>query len=537
MPEEPLDNPVPAGGVEPRHPLSAEKPTIKILLYTDTPNVFTLAFDMKFSLAPMVEHLMGHAPAFADLCIRWVSRYPAGSSQPVKKINDVLDEELCGTKKPFDQIWFFGFATVSRAKFSLGLVPGGPDSDLDDKEVSALVNWMSAVKNMGGGVLMLGDHSEEIRRKRLDGSEEVRRKRPGGNKNKLCPDDKTCETFFGLGRALGRCVPRARRLRVWEGGPRRDVDNHDTVGMLPSLETDRRPQELMLKRFDEKGEPAQSGWPHPLFFYRQGSWIEFFPDHGHEGAVVAPVIAPDDDEWPKGACVRPLPREVACGVNKRNLEIINLVVAYDGDVAEVGRVVAGSTWHHFVSMNLINLRHPAPTGSAADQIGQYYGNLAVWLSPRATRREMASAMFWWLASHARMLEEVGGDALDIGRTAYSLLLREALPCEIHELLLAAAPDRVRGKYETLYFPEDSSVLSELPSKELILGCVIDAYHREMIKLEDADGPLKLLGITQLTDAGFETAFQRRWEQLARVESAARKLVKSTRKAKGDRHAG
>jgi hypothetical protein len=513
MSEEALKDSVPAGDGEPRHHLCADKPTIKILLYTDAPNVFTLE-DTKFhGLALMLEHLRGHAPTFADVCIRWVSRYPTGNPQDVKKINVVLQEELCETEKAFDEIWFFGLHQGSKQRFSLGLLPGGPDSDLDEREVSALADWMSASANPGGGVLMTGDHSEEHSTEAFF-----------TNRNELCPDSPAAETFFGLGRALGRRVPRAGRLRIWEGGPtKRPLDSHNTI-QSAGLQGDPHPQELLLKWFDEKGRPSQSGQPHPLFFYKHGSRIEVFPDHQHEGAVVVPKIDPKDKEWPKGNCLRPLPLAVACGVNKRNCEIINLVAAYNGDPANVGRIVADSTWHHYVSMNLVSFTHPAPVNSPGDQIGQYYGNLSVWLSPRSKRREMAEAMFWWLATHPMMLEEVRGDSLSVGRAAYTILLPVASPCEIHELLLAIVPDRICEKFETLYFPEKDFVLSELPSKELIIGSVLKEYYKEMVKLETSDGPHELRTVAQVTDSGFEAALKSQREQIALTASAAKELA-------------
>lgn len=514
MLEEHISATVSVASAEPRHHLSAETPTIKILLYTDAGDVFTLDDPVFHGLDLMLQHLRGHAPAFADLCIKWVSRYPVNDPQKVEKIDKVLKDELTSKqKKAFDEIWFFGLHQGSKRKFSAGIIPGGPDSDLDENEVSALFDWMCARENPGGGVLMLGDHSEELPADALVESEKA-----------LCTEAPPNEKFFGKGRALGHCVPRARRLRIWEGGPTNDpLDSYNTI-QGGGLQGDPQPQQLFLKMFDERGRPSSAGYPHPLFFYRQGSFIEVFPDHQHEGAVVVPEIDPKDDEWPEGDFLRPLPREVACGINKRNWKIINIVAAYNGDPAKVGRIVADSTWHHYISMNLTGLKFPAPVNSAADQIGQYYGNLAVWLAPRAMRREMAEAMLWWLANHPLMREEVRGNEFNIGRAAYPILSAVASPCEIHELLLALIPDRIRDKFETLYFPERGFALSELPSKELLIGCVLHGYYQEMIKVETSDNPHELLTIAQITDSGVKSALRNQRDQLARTHSAALELA-------------
>ena len=74
---------------------------------------------------------------------------------------------------------------------------------------------------------------------------------------------------------------------------------------------------------------------------------------------------------------------------------------------------------------------------AADQIGQFFSNLVVWLALLATRRAMARSMFIWLATHPLMMEEISSGPLDIGNLSLQLLRQVASDCEIHELLVAA----------------------------------------------------------------------------------------------------
>ena len=60
------------------------------------------------------------------------------------------------------------------------------------------------------------------------------------------------------------------------------------------------------------------------------------------------------------------------------------ICAYDGQPANVGRVVTDATWHHFVNIN-IKPGMSALTGRNLADIKQYYANLATWLMPKEAR--------------------------------------------------------------------------------------------------------------------------------------------------------
>jgi hypothetical protein len=68
------------------------------------------------------------------------------------------------------------------------------------------------------------------------------------------------------------------------------------------------------------------------------------------------------------------------------------ICAYDGQLANVGRVVTDATWHHFVNVNISRSAPPAPadraglTGTNLQQVKQYFVNLATWLMPVNVRR-------------------------------------------------------------------------------------------------------------------------------------------------------
>jgi hypothetical protein len=58
-----------------------KKPTIKILLYTDAPTEVVRAPVGRFGLGRMIQQLEAHAPAFADVSVKWAGRYSPGSNE------------------------------------------------------------------------------------------------------------------------------------------------------------------------------------------------------------------------------------------------------------------------------------------------------------------------------------------------------------------------------------------------------------------------------------------------------------------------
>lgn len=510
MPSDRLADSDTADTTEFRHGLDAEIPTIKILLYADDPDDVTESSGKRqpLSLGLMLARLHAHEPASAHLDTRFVSRYKLGNPKFINKIDQVLERES------FDQIWFFGLNQINLKNFST-VFEGGPENELDAAEVSALREWMQVDEASGFpgvGVLMTGDHSNQ---------------RPGNaadNLNPPCPDTGAKAQFLGLGRAIGRCVPRAGQLRKWEGEPTsRPGERHNTVAN-PGEEFDGIAQCLILRNVNEVGEPDSQGEPHPLFFYRSGQFITAFPDHTHEGSLDRPETF-DPKIWPPSLNQgpQPLPHVVAYGINQRTSDRIDLIAAYHGDRAGVGRIVADSTWHHYFNFNLRGLPHPAPEGSAADQIGQFYANLAVWLSPPSKRRKMAHAIFWELAKYTMRLERRSDDPepeFTSGNAAYGVLSQVASPCEVNELLHAVIPER----YGALKFSEGSMVLSDIPSRELLLGSIICSYHDEMLRADNADESYEPLGIDKVIAFGFKRAFEKHVQVLGQKTESASKFL-------------
>ncbi len=435
--------------------LSAKKPTIKILLYTDDPQISKSSESSEFlGLGSMIERMQQHAPAFARLETQWVNRNSSGHAD--NKINDVL------AKETFDQIWFFGLHQANVDRFSLGAFRGGLNSELDAAEVAALQKWMSTEDgSQGGGILMTGDHANPSPPRLVPSPDSP------------CGDTSTGAEFLGLGRAIGRCVPRAGMLRKWEGPPtRRAIDNLSTIAGS-GFQLDRTPQELDLQNVNLDGDPDPNGQPHPLFFYKPGQPIKSFPDHGHEGAVILPD-ALDAAVWPSGPKGQTRPHVVAFGKDTRRDERLNIIATYNGDLTGVGRIVADSTWHHYTNLNLRGFLKSEPV---SDQIGQFYANLAIWLAPRSKRSQMARAMCWELARYTLLLEQQA-DTKSLSDIANSVLLGVASPCEIHELL-QVLPPMAHGGLPS----EDLAGDSDQPPQELSLGGLLEAYHDVMIQAE------------------------------------------------------
>jgi hypothetical protein len=366
-------------------------------------------------------------------------------------------------RESFDEIWFFGAHQAN--------TPGEPQSELDANEVAALTQWMkgnAADGSEGGGVLMTGDHANPLPLNLVAN--------PGGP----CGAVSAGEGFLGLGRAIGHCVPRAGSLRSWEGPPTfRSTDSFSTLAGF-GFQMDRTPQELFLENVNLDGDPDPAGAPHPLFFYKQDEFIRVFPDHAHEGAVVTPEVL--DASWPSGANGQTQPHVVARSRDRRNGNVLNAVATYNGDLAGVGRIVADSTWHHYTNLNLLGFPHPAPEGSAADQIGQFYANLAVWLAPRRKRLQMALAMSWQVARYT-FTQEPGGDIDTISLAAQSLLRRSTSPCEAHELTQVLLPEQHTAFAE--FAAETDFDFQQM--RELFMGNVIDLYHVAMREEQEQRG--------------------------------------------------
>jgi len=340
--------------------------------------------------------------------VRSINRHRDLVTGEIVKGANKLTKELLDQ---FDEIWFFGFLQTNTLETA--------ENELGNDEVFNLRVWMDA----GGGVFVTGDHASPDPR--------------------FAPEDprnKDHQTYLGLGRALGHRIPRAGRLRAWEGPPTADVssmdlerrDNYNTlVGNVKdlddavSLQTDAIGQELIL--------PGKI--PHRLFWLylnpdKSITPITKFPDHMHEGKLLIPD--PLDGDWPT---TERKPTIVARGRDNRPFEekrTYPLVIAYDGHVVlgstssiTLGRIVADSSFHHYVNTNLVGFERDVcgnpPVASTLDQIAQYFANLALWLAPQQVHDQVKQGLIHLLGNHPQILEVRGNNIFSLGRTALAIL--------------------------------------------------------------------------------------------------------------------
>lgn len=256
-----------------------------------------------------------------------------------------------------------------------------------------------------------------------------------------------------LGAAMGMDIPRVRAMRYWRQSQTPSASGSDrlTTNLAGSDDiyqfgdqSDEFPQRLYVNYRTTAGGVGNA---HPLLQVPGASparAIEVFPDHPHEGECVVPTDLttklPDTvtDEWPlqTGGGSRVVPEAVALTMSHGNAfpgkqavvpRAFIATCAYNGHLANVGRVVTDATWHHFVNVNLVGDLPTLPpgrqglTGRNLSDVRQYYQNLATWLMPKNVRR--CRRFPWLLREMMRfpLFEELQPVALD---SISSLRLRE-----------------------------------------------------------------------------------------------------------------
>jgi hypothetical protein len=219
-----------------------------------------------------------------------------------------------------------------------------------------------------------------------------------------------------LGAAMCKDIPRVRNMRRWVGKDGVDVPSasgkdrittnlpgrSDVAGSNDVYEIvdqqDQFPQRLFVNYLTVAGG---DGAAHPVLQIPAANRaIEVFPDHPHEGECIIPtdlttkLADGSTDEWPADpAGNRILPEMVALTMSHGNgadgkapvvPRAFIAIAAYDGQLANVGRVITDATWHHFVNIN-IKPGFSQIGGRDLIDIHQYYRNLATWLMPKSFR--------------------------------------------------------------------------------------------------------------------------------------------------------
>ena len=318
----------------------------------------------------------------------------------------------------YHEVMLFGIAVTFPGRGNDANGNPYPADRLADTELGALTEFM----NDGRGLFATGDHG-------------------------------------ALGRFLCHAVPRARNMRLWDNtnpsndlnevsmnGPRRNDTNR--VGTSPGFQfadqSDTTPQPIQPRIYSRQLAFIRFTFPHPLLCGRNGV-IKVMPDHPHEGECIEPSDVdldldfggPLGPEYPPaaGGGARPLPEVISTnsvlagnnsgGKDPTESHTFGGISAYDGHLANVGRVVTDATWHHFVNVNLIGdltlpagdpkSRHfPGGGGFLASAAGQahleeirnYYRNLGVWLAPTDRITCMNARLAWHLLWSHRVMEAV-----------------------------------------------------------------------------------------------------------------------------------
>ena len=159
--------------------------------------------------------------------------------------------------------------------------------------------------------------------------------------------------------------------------------------------------------------------------------------------------------------------------------------AYDGFPSKAGRIVADSSFHHFLDINLRNLSCRDASGlpvigSDLDQIAHFYGNLALWLPPPKKRIDMKLDLLLRLAKHPDVIEVMGNSLLTTGKTANAVLRTAVGKGKLHTFLGTSAHEgsHVLDEVFSLIFLGESSklpVVFERP--DVFLGAAIDICHK------------------------------------------------------------
>lgn len=351
----------------------------------------------------------------------------------------------------YDEVWLFGISPNTNFPVDVASITASPLCPTQ-ADLVALTRWMSA----GGGVLAMGDHAS-------------------------------------LGANLCAKIPRVWTMRRWtqEDGapPRIGPERLDTNRpMRPSqdpavlnppeeivfaAQSDDVPQAIEVRRYHRLSVLGSSGWrPHPILCGGSLGVIDVLPDHPHEGwinersdiALDAKVqfsvpAGVEDDEYPTVGGVQPRPQVIAWGHTLADpphdhekgdspAKRFGVIGAYDGHGIALGRVVADSTWHHWMSINLSGTYEPStdddPSTPAIDplvglleaggadlaKILTYYRNVAVWLAPKAKQRRMLAYLAFWAAISTRTFEEWRPDTplLVLGKEGRDVLGRATSDC-------------------------------------------------------------------------------------------------------------
>jgi hypothetical protein len=417
----------------------------------------------------------------------------------------------------YDEIWLFG---------ALGF-----PNTLSAVELTAIHAFM----DNGGGVLVTGDHED-------------------------------------LGAGLASGIKRAGKMRRWnpsDPDPTKRApsatgfDRNDTLraGADATVEfddqSDQFPQTLRLRWYPLFNFYAltRRARPHQVMCGRTGP-IRLFPDHMHEGQIYVPPVL-DPAEWPTTGGYRPGPEIIAWGRDlgtgsdgsATDSEEFGVVGAYNGHDASVGRIVADSTWHHWLDINLrgepfntdpldpksMGFHWPAADPAVLSGIQDYFRNVAVWLAPPALQSCMRNALWWgaiWLDPLVMIRPKA--DLLLLGEVAIDALGKYAPQCAVRYWIwdMIAVPIKLALAKRLMRLEQHIPHL-----EELALGHILSELKNRYPTDELPSEPIGERELDDIFEGAFSAAIERSQfvatEQVKSLRSLLRQIQAEEQTASAD----
>lgn len=417
---------------------------VRVLMYADGSVRFNGGSFM--GLQYVINLLQSRAYYYVDFDVSTAHRDgdPSATIAGAKKLTD-LD-----VLNKYDQIWFFGINSTP---------------NLSAAEVAVLDQFMAAPKH--GGVLVTGDHAS-------------------------------------LGKGIAGQIPRASAMRKYPAPDSVSPKWNTTLVEGPDAgssfdfndQSDDTPQTIRYRRYSLQSILAFRRFyrPHPLLCGPDGP-IDVLPDHQHEGEALAPVPAAADPHWPTVAGHQEPPEVIAWGRIKDPQATnagkeIGVISAYNGHIADVGRIVADSTWHHWFDINLTGIAAPPSpyagfdatvAGQAAlKKIDAYYLNCGVWLAPPDRQAAMRNAA-WWSILWTDQIVELSLDTplLHLGEQAIDALGRRASRCTVSQWILDFPI--FKEKIPQWEWPQviDRFELLDIPLERFVAGAILRELMQQL----------------------------------------------------------
>ncbi|MGH1364654.1 MAG: hypothetical protein ACRBF0_13920 [Calditrichia bacterium] len=391
--------------------------------------------------------------------------------------NKTLDEiDL----EKFDELWLFGISSRDL---------------LSADELNVVHDFM----DNGGGVLHTGDHAS-------------------------------------LGKGIAGSIKRAGTMRMYPAPAARTGEWNNTLRSGTDSnynftdQSDDEPQRVRLKYYPTwRWSPTlcTRKYPHPILCGKNGP-IRVFPDHQHEGEAIAPTTYPNS-EWPTKSGYQPKVEVVAWGrIEAPDADVgreVGLVSVYNGHSADVGRIVADSTWHHWFDINLDGFAATPVGMTHLSTIEQYFMNVAAWLAPKSKQSSMRNGIVVF-ASWRDPLVMLDPKILTpwfFGGLAKDAIGQFAPQCLIRQWILDILPPKMFADFKLIH-PDPGpkqELRIPLPLEDLVLASAIKPVLERNLKASCPEDVVDL----DFVDECFSKAVPEALEVISKQADLCRQLKK------------